>query len=86
MPRNFSTAWGEIRTAPDVTVLNPHDFEGDWISDGNYGEKHYLPAGTPIKVYGLSGNVAYAEIGGRLGHDYGRKQESLQHGDQLLAF
>ncbi|QJD31409.1 hypothetical protein GNH96_10775 [Methylococcus geothermalis] len=62
------------------TCCNLH-FEGDWISDGNYGDEPFIAAGTPVKVYGMSGNVAYAEIGGRLmrlGHDYGRKQESLQ--------
>ncbi|CAI8874918.1 outer membrane protein assembly factor BamE [Methylococcus capsulatus] len=56
-------------------------FEDDWISDGNYGENPFIAAGTPVKVYGYSGDRAYAEVGGRkmrLGHDYGRKEETLQ--------
>lgn len=62
------------------TCCNLH-FEDDWISDGNYGEYPFIAAGTPVKVYGYSGDRAYVEIGGRkmrLGHDYGRKQETLQ--------
>ena len=57
-------------------------YEGDWISDGNYAVLPMLPAGTPIKVVSLGRHKAYAEIGGkkmRLGHDYGRAQESLEH-------
>ncbi|MDF9391779.1 hypothetical protein ELQ36_04540 [Methylococcus capsulatus] len=63
------------------TCCNLH-FEDDWISDGNYGENPFIAAGTPVKVYGYSGDCAYAEIGGRkmrLGHDYGRNEETLQH-------
>ncbi|MDD2767834.1 MAG: hypothetical protein PHT19_03800 [Methylococcus sp.] len=62
------------------TCCNLH-FQDDWISDGNYGEYPFIPAGTSVKVYGYSGDRAYAEIGGkkmRFGHDYGRKQETLQ--------
>jgi hypothetical protein len=56
-------------------------YEGDWISDGNYAVLPMLPAGTPIKVVSLGWHKAFAEIGGkkmRLGHDYGRAQESLE--------
>ena len=57
-------------------------YEGDWISDGNYSGLPMLPAGTPIKVLSLGRHKAYALVGGikmRLGHDYGRDQESLEH-------
>lgn len=56
-------------------------YEGDWISDGNYGENPFIPAGTAAKVFDYGSDRAYAEIGGRrvrLGHDYGRAEESLQ--------
>ena len=55
--------------------------EGDWISDGNYAGLPMLPAGTPIKVTSLGRHKAFAEVGGkkmRLGHDYGRSEESLE--------
>jgi hypothetical protein len=55
-------------------------YEGDWISDGNYAVLPSLPPGTPITVLSYGRHKAYAEINGRkmrLGHDYGREQESL---------
>jgi len=55
-------------------------YEKDWISDGNYAILPSIPPGTPIKVLGYARHHAYAEINGRkmrLGHDYGREQESL---------
>lgn len=55
--------------------------EGDWINDGNYAELPMLPAGIPIKVISLGRHKAFVEVGGkkmRLGHDYGRAQESLE--------
>jgi hypothetical protein len=55
-------------------------YEGDWISDGNYAILPSIPAGTPITVLRYGRHKAYAEINGhpmRLGHDYGREQESL---------
>lgn len=56
-------------------------YEGDWINDGNYAELPMIPAGTPIKVYDYGSDRADVDIGGkpfRLGHDYGREQESLE--------
>jgi hypothetical protein len=56
-------------------------YEEDWINDGNYAELPMIPAGTPIKVYDYGGDRADVDIGGkpfRLGHDYGREQESLE--------
>jgi len=55
-------------------------YEKDWISDGNYAVLPSIPAGTPITVLKYGRHKAYAEINGqkmRLGHDYGREQESL---------
>jgi hypothetical protein len=56
-------------------------YDKDWINDGNYAELPMIPAGTTVEVlkYGL--NRAYIKVDGkamRLGHDYGRSQESLE--------
>jgi len=62
------------------TCCNFHH-EGDWISDSNYTTLPMIPAGTPATVTGYGRHRAYAEIGGtkmRLGHDYGREQQTLQ--------
>jgi len=62
------------------TCCNFHH-EGDWISDSNYATLPMIPAGTPAKVTGYGRHRASADIGGkkmRLGHDYGRDQETLQ--------
>lgn len=62
------------------TCCNLH-YENDWISDGNYASLPMIPAGTPIKVLSYGRNRAQVEIGGkpmRLGHDYGRAQESTE--------
>ena len=40
-----------------------------------------IPAGTPIEVLSYGSNRAYVKVDGkpmRLGHDYGRDQESLE--------
>jgi len=55
-------------------------YDADWISDGNYAILPSVPAGTPITVLSYGRHRAYVEIDGRkmrLGHDYGREQESL---------
>ena len=62
------------------TCCNLH-YADDWISDGNWGGFPLIPAGTPIKVLGYGANRAHVEIDGkafRIGHDYGRSQESLE--------
>ncbi len=62
------------------TCCNLH-YEDDWINDGNYAELPMIPVGTPIKVLSYGSNKAKVQIEGkpfRLGHDYGRDQESLQ--------
>ena len=63
------------------TCCNLH-YSGDWISDANWTSLPMIPAGAPIKVisYGWN-NRAAVEIDGkpfRLGHDYGRAEESLE--------
>jgi len=55
-------------------------YSRDWINDGNYAELPMIPAGTPIEVLSYGSNRAYIKVDGkpmRLGHDYGRDQESL---------
>jgi len=56
-------------------------YSRDWINDGNYAESPMIPAGTPIEVLSYGSNRAYIKVDGkpmRLGHDYGRDQESLE--------
>lgn len=56
-------------------------YEGDWISDSNLAQLPFIAAGTPIKVRKIDGYRAYVEVDGkpmRLGHDYGRAQETTE--------
>jgi len=56
-------------------------YEDDWISDGNYAGLPMVSAGTPVKLYSYGRERADVLIAGkpfRLGHDYGRSEESLQ--------
>jgi hypothetical protein len=56
-------------------------YDKDWINDGNYAELPMIAAGTPIEVISYGRNRAYVKIDGkpmRLGHDYGRDQETLE--------
>jgi hypothetical protein len=56
-------------------------YEKDWINDGNYASLPSIPAGTPISVLSFGRHKANADVHGmkmRLGHDYGREQESLE--------
>jgi hypothetical protein len=55
-------------------------FDKDWINDGNYAELPMIPAGTPVEVLSYGRQRAQIKVDGkpmRLGHDYGRDQESL---------
>ena len=68
------------------TCCNLH-YDGDWISDANYSDLPFIPAGTPISVTKpvWDSNRAYATIGGRpfrLGLDYGR---AVQGTEQWLS-
>ncbi len=56
-------------------------YSKDWINDGNYAELPMIPAGTPIEVLSYGRHRANVKIDGkpmRLGHDYGRDQETLE--------
>ncbi len=56
-------------------------YSGDWISDSNLAQLPFIPAGTPIKVKKIDGYRAYVEVDGkpmRLGHDYGRAEETTE--------
>jgi hypothetical protein len=56
-------------------------YDGDWISDVNYAELPMIPAGTPIEVLSYGRHRAAIKVDGkpmRLGHDYGRDQETLE--------
>jgi hypothetical protein len=56
-------------------------YEKDWINDGNYAELPMIAAGTPIEVISYGRHRAYVKVDGkpmRLGHDYGRDQETLE--------
>ena len=55
-------------------------FDKDWINDGNYAKFPMIPAGTPIAVQSYGKNRAFVSVDGKpmkLGHDYGRDQETL---------
>lgn len=56
-------------------------YSGDWISDSNLAQLPFIPAGTPINVRKIDGYRAYVEVDGkpmRLGHDYGRAEETTE--------
>ena len=55
-------------------------FDKDWINDGNYAKFPMIPAGTPIEVQSYGRNRAFVKVDDKpmkLGHDYGRDQETL---------
>lgn len=56
-------------------------YSGDWISDSNLAQLPFIAAGTPIKVLKIDGYRAYIEADGkpmRLGHDFGRAEETTE--------
>jgi hypothetical protein len=73
---------GEVPVFPRQGFLccNQH-YDGDWVDDGNFASiPDLLKAGTPVTVLGYGKNRANIDVNGmpmRLGHDYGRDQESL---------
>ena len=73
---------GEVPVFPRHGYLccNLH-YDGDWLSDSNFATlPDLLKAGTPVTVLGYGKNRANIDVDGmpmRLGHDYGREQESL---------
>jgi hypothetical protein len=85
------TAWtaaaGGQALPQGFTCCNFH-YEGDWISDANWGKLPFIPAGAPIKITDYGRYRAYAEIDGkkmRIGQDYGREQEKLDAFTQKLV-
>lgn len=59
------------------TCCNLRYDRDDWISDANWLNRPFVPAGTPIKLYELRSDRAKVEVAGRpmwLGLDYARKQ------------
>lgn len=62
------------------TCCNLH-YNGDWISDTNETTLPMIPAGTPIVLKDFGFNRANVLINARqmrIGHDYGRKQETKE--------
>jgi hypothetical protein len=56
-------------------------YSGDWISDSNLAQLPFIPAGTPINVRKIDGYRANIEVDGkpmRLGHDFGRAEETTE--------
>ena len=69
------------------TCCNLH-YEKDWISDANFRNLPMIPAGAKIRVLDYGSNRASVEIDGkpmRIGHDYGRREESVQQYIQKLV-
>ena len=65
----------------DRYVRTLHTPEKVSISDANWGTSAMIPAGARIKVLSYGSNRAAVEIDGkpmRIGHDYGRSEESLE--------
>lgn len=76
-PHRDETPW-----LAGYTCCNLH-YDGDWISDANYTDLPFIPAGAPISVaYPVKDSYrAYATIGGRpfrLGLDFGRPVEGAE--------
>lgn len=73
--------WSDPSLPQGYTCCNLH-YDRDWISDANWSTFPMIPAGTPIKVLSYGSNRASVEIEGknfRIGHDYGRADESLEN-------
>ena len=68
----------EVRSG--YACCNLH-YSSDRISDSNLAQLPFIAAGTPIKVLKIDDNRAYIEADGkpmRLGHDYGRAEETME--------
>ncbi len=69
------------------TCCNLH-FEGDWISDANWGIQAMIPAGTPIKVLDYGRYRFAVEIDGkpmRIGQEYGRNETLAQLARKIVV-
>lgn len=98
---NSNSSSGNGSTAPSSTTSArqvPADvryaccnlrYDGDWISDANQVTLPFIPAGTPVEFQSYGRHRAHVRINGkpmRIGHDYGREQESLEaYTDKLLV-
>jgi hypothetical protein len=70
----------EVVVRSGYACCNLH-YSGDWISDSNLAQLPFIPAGTPIKVLKIDGYRANVDVEGkayRLGHDYGRAEETTE--------
>jgi hypothetical protein len=79
-PPAAGTPGAETLPRQGFACCNLH-YDKDWINDGNYAELPMIPAGTPVEVLSYGRHRAYVKVDGkpmRLGHDYGRDQESLE--------
>lgn len=78
MPGHAGAGEDEAPKLAGFTCCNLH-YRDDWISDANWGDQPFLPAGLPIRVTQYGRYRIHVEIDGkafRIGQDYGR-QESL---------
>lgn len=76
----FGTKKDEAPLREGYTCCNLH-YEGDWISDSNFGSLPFIPAGTPIKMKSYGRYRIHVDMDGkamRIGQDYGREQETLE--------
>jgi len=70
----------EVSVRSGYACCNLH-YSGDWISDSNLAQLPFIPAGTPIKVLKIDGYRANVDVEGkpyRLGHDFGRAEETTE--------
>lgn len=77
------TAAARLAATADLryTCCNFHHDSDAWISDANWIDQPFVPAGTPLRVYEVGGDRAKAMVDGKLmwlGLDYGRKQQTMQ--------
>jgi hypothetical protein len=77
---SFTKSGNEAPLRQGYTCCNLH-YEGDWISDANWGAQPFIPAGTPAKITSFGRYRIHVELDGkrmRIGQDYGREQETLE--------
>jgi hypothetical protein len=80
-----------INTTPTVPTAAPASgttftccnlrYDDDWISDANWSTLPFIPAGTPVVVKDFGRHRANVTIEGRplrIGHDYGRQQQTKE--------
>jgi hypothetical protein len=84
----FGTKKDEAPLREGFTCCNLH-YEGDWISDSNFGSLPFIPAGARIKLKSYGRHRLHVDIDDkpmRIGLDYGRAQETLeQFAEKLIV-